>query len=247
MANETIPVAKNHNLDNLFEHLPVEVDRTIKLPSNCLFYRSGDQIKIRPMNLEDEKAIAISKGKVEDPINLMLSRCVEGVDIKDLLIIDKLWLIFNLRAISYGDIYKAIAICSKCQAENPLDIPLLSLPVIPLPDDYKNPTEVELPILKKKVTVTIPRVSDEVYLKDKDGIFANLWRFVLSVDGNTDKVLINKFLNDPRLPLTDVHKIINALTCADYGVKTNIKFECGSCKEHNLIDLPIGADFFTVK
>jgi hypothetical protein len=246
MEIPSIPVNNNQDLDKLFEHLPVEIDKKVNLPSNGKFYKNSTGIKIRPMNLEDEKAIALAKGKVTDPINIVLSRCVEGVDIDDLLLLDKLSLIFNLRAISYGDIYKAITICSECNAENGMDIPLMSLPVEYIPDDVLDPREITLPVLQKKVKVIFPRVIHEQYFLDKTKVFDNLWRFVTSVDGNTDKTLISKFLSDPRLPLKDIHTIINAISGASYGVQTKVKFECTECKAHNVVDLPIGADFFTV-
>jgi len=246
MEIPNIPVNSNSDLDKLFEHLPVEVDKKVDLPSNGKFYKNSSGIKIRPMNLEDEKAVALAKGKVEDPINIVLSRCVEGVEIEDLLILDKLALIFNLRAISYGDMYKCIGICSECSSENDMEIPLLSLPLEKLGDDITDPREIELPVLKKKVKVIYPRVAHEQYLNNKEKVFDNLWRFVVSVDQSTDKALIAKFLSDPRLPLKDVHAIINSITGNGYGVQTKIKFECQSCKAHNVTELPLGADFFTV-
>lgn len=246
MEVPNIPINNNQDLDKLFEHLPVEIDKKVNLPSNGKFYKNSTGIKIRPMNLEDEKAIALAKGKVSNPINIVLSRCVEGVDIDDLLLLDKLSLIFNLRAISYGDIYKAIIICSECNAENGMDIPLMSLPIEHIPDDVVDPRELTLPVLQKKVKVIFPRVIHEDYLLDRAKVFDNLWRFVVSIDGNTDKTLISKFLSDPRLPLKDIHVIINAISGAEYGVQTKVKFECTSCNAHNIVDLPIGADFFTV-
>jgi hypothetical protein len=247
MEVPNLPVNNNQDLDKLFEHLPIELDKKVELPSNGKFYKNSTGIKIRPMNLEDEKAIALAKGKVDDPINIVLSRCVEGVDIDELLILDKLALIFNLRAISYGDIYKCIGICMECNAENDMNVPLLSLPLEKIGDDVSDPREIELPVLKKKVKVIFPRVVHEQYINTKEKVFDNLWRFVISVDGTTDKTLISKFLSDPRLPLKDVHTIINCITGIGYGVQTKVKFECQSCKTHNVIDLPLGADFFTVK
>jgi hypothetical protein len=246
MEIPSIPVNNNQDLDKLFEHLPVELDKKVILPSKGKFYKNSTGIKIRPMNLEDEKAVALAKGKVKDPINVVLSRCTEGVDIDDLLMIDKLSLIFNLRAISYGDIYKAIAICTDCNAENDMDIPLMSLPVEFIPDTMEDPREVVLPVLNKKVKVIFPRVCHEEYLQTKENIFDNLWRFVVSIDNITDKTLISKFIYDPRVPLKDIHTIINAISGAGFGVQTKVKFECSNCKTHNVVELPIGADFFTV-
>jgi len=39
--------------------------------------------------------------------------------------------------------------------------------------------------------------------------------------------------------------ILNAMK-TDFGVETKVKFECTSCKEVSIVDLPIDANFFDV-
>jgi hypothetical protein len=113
-------------------------------------------------------------------------------------------------------------------------------------DDVTNPREIQLPITKVTLQVRYPKVSDEVYLKDENSVYGNLWRFVISLNGSRDPILISNFIKDPRLPLKDIHVLIKEITGVQYGVDTKVKYECNSCKVVSLTNLPLGSDFFTV-
>ena len=242
LINQPLEVSK---IDELFSNLPVEVEAVLDLPSRGKFYKTS-LIKLRPVNFEDEKAMTIAKGQGENALNLLLSRCLIGEDIYNLLIMDKVVATYKLRSISYGNDYKAIAICDSCKSENELGIPLDELPMNQLPKEAQDPREIDLPILKKKITVKYPRVRDEEFLKDETSVFDNLWRFVDSVDGNEDKTFIASFLKDPRLPLRDAHVILNEILGKDLGIQTLIKFNCKACNKANITNLPISPDFFTM-
>lgn len=240
-----IPEGKQFNLDDIFSNLPTETEAVVKVPSKSKFY-NGAYIKIRPMTFEDEKAMILSKKNKTDAINTLLARCIEGINVHDLLIVDKLYLILKLREISYGDTYSATVSCSKCQTDNRLNFTLSDLPVTELDDSINELTEVELPVTKVKVVVRIPTVADEKYLISDTGLFDNIWRFVVSIQGSEDPVLISKFLSDSRVPLRDMHALINLISLKDYGVQTTVRFDCDKCSQPNIIGLPIGPDFFTV-
>lgn len=235
--------AKDFNVDDLFNNLPPEIETDIDLPSKGKFY-SG-KVKVRPVKFEDEKALASAKSSSINTKDILLSRCVEGVSPSDMLLIDKLAILIRLRAISYGQTYTAITICPACNEENELNINLLELPINQIPDNFTNPTEITLPITKKKVIVRLPTGADEDHIASQENLLENLWRFVMSVEGNPDKTVINKFLNHPKMPVRDIRAILNALA-PEYGVSLKFKYKCSSCKTISVVDAPIGADFFSV-
>lgn len=236
--------AKDFSLDSIFKGLPSETERSLKLPSKCLFYKNKD-LKIRAIQWEDEKLIASSKNDPEfSPTNFLLARCIKGVDAEDLLLIDKLAALIALRVVSYGPIYNVIGVCQSCKAENDLSVNLEEIPQEELPDDFKDPREVITPKLNLKVKIRSPRAFDEDILKDETSLFDNLWKFILSVNDNEDKAFINSVINDPRMPIKDIKFILkNIIT--EYGIKTKTKFICRNCGFHNVVDLPLGADFFS--
>jgi hypothetical protein len=198
-------------------------------------------ITIRPMTFDDEKNI-VGARKGEDPINLVLQRCLTNIKVHDLLPMDKLYLIMKLREISYGDDYNTLLICTHCKAENPTKIQLSQLNVNPVPDDFSDPTEVFLEGIQKTALVRYPRVKDERYLSAENS-FDQLWRFIVEIDGHRDKSIIAAVLE--KLPLRDVKFILNALK-TDFGLDTLIKFQCQECGGVSVVDLPIDANFFDV-
>tara|TARA_Y100000310_G_scaffold321480_1_gene379159 strand:+ start:411 stop:1157 length:747 start_codon:yes stop_codon:yes gene_type:complete len=240
-----IAKAKQEIIDDLLKELPTNVDIEVELPSENKIYTledPGAPITIRPMTFEDEKQL-ISASKDQDPVNLILQRCTSNINIPDLLSMDKLYLIMKLREISYGDDYSTLLICHTCKTENPITVRLSQLNINPVPDNFTDPVELELPVLKKMVKVTYPRVRDEKLFLDAEKTLDQLWRFVVEVGGHTDKSVIAAVVN--QLPIRDIRTILNAIK-TDFGLDTNIKFECHQCKEVSVVDLPLDANFFNV-
>jgi hypothetical protein len=237
--------AKQAVIDEILKELPTDTAVEVELPSECRVYNledPGAPITIRPMTFEDEKAL-VSAGKGDDPVNLILQRCTTNIKIPDLLSMDKLYLIMKLREISYGDDYNTLLVCSHCKAENPTTVKLSQLNVNPVPDDFEDPITVMLPTIKKEAKVRLPRVRDERMMMDTQAALDQIWRFVVEIDGHTDKSIIAPVVD--KLPLRDVRTILNAIK-TDYGVDTKVKFECNSCGGVTVVDLPINSNFFDV-
>ena len=237
--------AKQAVIDEILKELPTDTAVEVELPSESKVYRledPGAPITIRPMTFEDEKAL-VSAGKGDDPVNLILQRCTTNIRIPDLLSMDKLYLIMKLREISYGDDYNTLLVCSHCKAENPTTVKLSQLNVNPVPDDFEDPITVMLPTIKKEAKVRLPRVRDERMMMDTKTALDQIWRFVVEIDGYTDKSIVAPVVD--KLPLRDIRTILNAIK-TDYGVDTKIKFECNSCGGVTVVDLPIDSNFFDV-
>jgi len=237
--------AKQEIIDDLLKDLPSDSAIEIELPSECKIYKltdPGAPITLRPMTFEDEKNIVGSKPN-EDPINVILSKCVTNLNVGDLLSIDKLYLIMKLREISYGNEYKTLLICPSCKAENPITVLLSDLGVNPVPDDFQEPITVMLPSVKKEVKIRFPRVRDEKLISDPQKMMDQLWRFIEELGGHKDKSIISAVLD--KLPLKDARTILNAMK-TEFGIETGIKLECSECEEVSVVELPINANFFDV-
>jgi len=240
-----ITQAKQQIIDDLLKELPVDTAIEIELPSENRIYElkdAGAPITLRSMTFEDEKHL-ISASRETDPVNLILERCTTNISIPDLLSLDKLYLIMKLREISYGDDYKTLLICKHCKEENPTTVQLSQLNVNPVPDDFVDPMEILLPGLNKMIKVKYPRVRDEKLFSDAERTLDQVWRFVVEIDGHTDKSIIAPVVE--KLPIKDIRTILNAIK-TDFGIDTNVKFECHQCKEVSVVDLPIDANFFNV-
>jgi len=246
---EVAPKAPQNNdeavIADLLKNVPVQNAISVKLPSRNKFYNLEDGAKhvvVRPMTFADEKALVSTKHANIDILNLLLSRCVSNIDINSLLIMDKLFLIMKLREISYGSEYTVAINCPSCRRENKVTFDLSILQTRFVEDDFEIPVSVNLPILKKKVTVRLPRVEDEKYLQNVELGSANMWRFIESIDGHTKKTIVSGVLS--KLPIKDIHAILKVMNSENYGIDPNVRFACSYCSHHEAMELPISADFF---
>ena len=234
-------------IDSILENLPVELEIDVNLPSKCKFYtlpNPAANVSVRPMTFEDEKAIAtIKKSNNIDPINHLLTRCVNNLNVNELLMMDKLYLLYKIREVSYGPEYKINITCPKCNSESEVKIDISKLLLNEVPDDLTDPREVTLPAIKKNAVVRFPRLKDEKYINFLENKNVQFWRFIENIDGHKDKKVISKVLE--KLPITDMHIIISELTKPEYGLDSKINFICGDCEAETVVDIPIGENFFS--
>jgi len=232
-------------VEAILENLPTEVEEVVDLPSRGKFYtlkNPSDGISVRPMNFGDEKAIVQAANK--DSINVLISRCVNNVDVSELLQFDKLYLLLKIRENSFGTQYTVPYLCETCDAHSDVTFDIGQFRVNKIEEDLEDPREVHLEKINKKAKVRFPRVRDEVYLADTTRIMDNMWRFVESIDDNTNKAVISKVIQ--QLPSKDVHILMNEIFGTDYGLDTQGKFTCDHCGHVQTAELPIGTDFFTL-
>lgn len=233
-------------IDDLLANVPSITSIPVDLPSRSKFYslaNPSEPISVRAMTFQDEKAMVSNRNVDIDIINTLLSRCVENVNVMELLLIDKLFLIMKLREISYGDEYKATITCPSCRKNNEVGFKLSELTVKYVPEDYCNPHLDHFPVLGKDVAIELPRVKDEKYLTNVETTTTNFWRFITEIDGHTKKTIISKVAES--LPLKDAHVVLDVLGGDGFGVDTKVQFICNHCPNTEVIDLPITADFFS--
>jgi len=245
MSPEAVTLSEQEEIDSILEHLPSEVTVQVEVPSRGKFYVLKDPsegVKVRPMNFSDEKAIVQATNR--DSINVLLSRCVTNIDINQLLQFDKLYLLMKVREVSFGANYTVPVMCNECSLKNEVTFTINTFAVRSIPEELEDPREVFLEKIEKKAKVRFPRVSDEAYLVDSTKIMDNLWRFVMEIDGNTNKAIISKVIQ--KLPSKDVHILMNEIFGTEYGLDTKGQFKCDGCGAVEFAELPIGTDFFTL-
>tara|TARA_Y100000310_G_scaffold320876_1_gene377773 strand:- start:173 stop:940 length:768 start_codon:yes stop_codon:yes gene_type:complete len=235
------------DLELLFSDLKQGDEYTdYELPSGGNLYADKkSMIKVRPLNFSDEKALA---GNTDSTMDMLLSRCVKGVDVGNLLPIDKSGIFLKLRQISYGDEYNVELACPDCERKSSITIPISSFPVNKLPSDISEPYEVYLGEIKRNIFIRFARTRDESYTEDLDKFHTNLWRFIEKIQIKddryaSDKTLVAKVVE--KLPRKDMHTLINKLMLNDYGIDSKFIFNCPKCKNGNLVEAPFGPDFFT--
>lgn len=236
---------RDSRLEKLFGNLPLEADILVRLPSSGKYYTPQiSEVTINPIKFEDEKQMLTSIRNGINPINLILSKCVKGIDYNSLLLIDKILLLLKIREISYGEEYPASVTCPKCSFKSDITVDLTKLIVKFIPEDLNDPREILLPKLNKPAKVRFPRVQDEQYMETQEQIYNNIWRFVLELDGITDPVFISRAI--PKMPIRDVKFILNNIMRNDLGLDPKFILECGNCGGESEITVPINENFFSV-
>jgi len=240
---------RQDQVDSLLKNLPPEVEQSVELPSKGKFYKLEKPVVVRPMTFDDEKAI-ISSGKGQvDALALLLSRCVKNVNTAELLTMDRMFLFIKIRELSYGPDYEVAITCPNCGIAAEVTLDIRQFPVNSVPDDLEDPREVMLPVIGKKVKLRFPRAKDEIYFKNTDILSENLWRFVDSIEGISDKTVIAEVISmlQKGNALGDIHCILREINRPDFGVETKFEFSCGECLNNSVMEVPIGEDFFIRK
>jgi hypothetical protein len=217
----------------------------VDLPSKGKFYTDFEEIKISPLKFLDEQLILSGKGIQKDIVTELLEKTVDGIDVSEILLMDKNYLLMKLREASYGDDYEFSVVCRNCNHESRSKIKLSKqLNMTQIPDDFEEPRKVKLPKLGVDIVIRLPRNREEKYLGDMETIYKNLYRFVVSLNGNTDPVFISKAID--MMEIADVKKIYKEVNNTHYGIDPRFVFKCGKCEHKETLAVPIDSDFFSV-
>lgn len=232
-------------LNTLFSNVQAPISLPVELPSKGKFYTESGVITVQPLTFEDEERILRSGGKGGDIISMILDKCVTGIQIQELIAMDKLYLLLKVREASYGSLYSFSVGCPDCHTEIKTEIDIIDgLGVKTVDDDMEDPRVITLPKLGVEAKVRFPRIRDEGFLKDSETAIKNLYRFVVSLNDETDPVFISKALK--RMHIMDVKKIVKEVHKGEFGVDSRFMFECPSCDSTTLMEMPLDAGFFSV-
>jgi hypothetical protein len=229
---------RNSHLDSLFGNINNVAEIEVVPPSKCVGYKTS-VVKIKPLTFEDEYKI-LKNGK--DPINSIISNCVIGVDIQDILLCDKVFFLMKIREVSYGDSYKFDIVCPACKTNTRTTLELSKLLII-YDENFSTEKEYTLPFLKRSIKLSFPRVIHENELTSDDTP-KNIWKFITELDGKSDPLFINKAWQ--RMHIADKKFILTTLLNPGIGIETNFVFECPNCKHTDIIEVPFNSNFFSV-
>jgi len=229
--------------------VPDDIAVDADFPSRGLFYTPQDPsrpIQIRPMTFEDERGIAsIKDARGNKAIDYIISRCLLNVSPGQILEMDKIYILIKIREISYGSDFKADITCPECGDTQPISIDISKLAHLKVPEDLTNPREVYLPVCEKHARVIFPKAEDHKYLNNVEVAAANMYRFIESIDGHTNKEIISAVVK--KLKLKDIHTLLNGIGMPEYGVDTQFLYKCESlgCGCETKLEVPFDESFFT--
>lgn len=223
------------------------------LPSRGKFYQ--ENIYIKKLNTLNIKNLAtINENNINNVINNIIASCVFGIDTGKILVGDKIWLIYYLRAFTYNDMpFTLRGTCDKCGNIRNYDFVLKNLDVLYL--DKEIPEYIELPN-KDKITLTFPTISTESAinrLKNDQNIILEINPELLELSSYILKV------NDEKMSLYRAYEYICQIDALSFSHFTNemsellfsakpvAKFTCPHCGEEILLPMPFIPSFFLPK
>jgi len=241
----------------------------IDLPSNGYFYSnetplSEGHIEMKLMTAKEEDILMnqnlIKKGVVLDTL-LEALIVNKNVKINDLLLCDKNALYIAARRLAYGDNYGPLDIkCNKCGEKNEKTVNLNEIKIKEL--DYSKYTKGEnrfefvLPYSKRTVTFKLLTHFDDkqidAELKTAAKLFKNngsselttrLKFMITSVDGNTDKAEIRKFVEN-ELTSRDSLSFRTYMKEVTPDIDSSFNFVCEHCANEERMGIPITVSFF---
>jgi hypothetical protein len=255
------PVAAPQKAESKF---PTEV---INLPSKGWFYPTDNPLSTGTIELKmmtaKEEDILTSRNLIEK--NIVLDKLLESVIINkainasDMLICDRNASFYAVRRLAYGDIYEAKLSCGRCGKENALSIDLSKMDNRPF--DFEKYQKGEnnftfiLPYAKLPITYKMLTRKDELGIEQeliglakvtKDmtkEVTTRLSHIITSVDGNSERTRIRKFVNDELLS-RDSFSFRQHLQKLMPDLDSSFDFSCTHCGLERKEETPIGVGFF---
>lgn len=255
-------IAQEYNIPEEFVNndefiIPTE---KIELPSKGLFYPNRKSVvEIKYMTAEEDNILfsadLIKSGKVLD---VLLESVIKDKDLRpdDMLSGDRNYVLIEARRTGLGDDYKPGKIrCESCGSdfEPTVDLSLLKPRQLELEPDSEGLYEVVLPVTKFKIKFRLLRGSDEKRLSksmEKKTGNAKVSRLIteryllqiMEVNGNRDKLYINKFIS--AMPTKDSLFFREYNRQVEPGIDLNYEFECSHCGHVQDRDVPITSKLF---
>lgn len=250
-----------------YSDIPVE---SVPLPSLGLVYPVGsslhgaETVEIRAMTAKEEDILSsralIKKGTV---ISHLLQSCIvdRSVDARSLLGGDRNAIMIAIRVTGYGPQYDIEVQCSACRHKDKYSYDLGALPIkrleIAPAEPGANAFDVKLPVTGRVIRFKFLTGIDEeniVATQEKmkkliaggidNLITTKLKTCIVSIDGNTDRLAIDKFVNF--LPARDSLFLRKYIDNNEPGVEMKVAFACSNadCGHTEEVALPLGPSFF---
>lgn len=228
------------------------------LPSKGLFY-DGAKLLARPLNVSEIKLLSsISENNVNQVINQVITRVVKGIDVQEIMVADKLFIILWLRANTYkDDSYKVPFECYHCKSETEYHFNIDQLEITYINEDLRSIPE-KTTTSGKRFRCRYLRVKDENNVSDFLSSYKGMEKFdeeildmaevVESINGNKDLTLLQKYYYLKQdCDAQDFAYIDSFIQYIDFGVNPIMEIKCEKCGGISPVAISFRSDFFIPK
>ena len=237
----------------------------IPLPTKGWFYPesnplSSGEVELKQMTAKEEDILAnIQLRKSGKFLEKLLESLIVDKSIKqeDILVPDKNAIFIAIRRLSYGDEYPVTVTCPACMEPNKVVVNLSTIENRPFNfDTYTKGENTFTCKLPCGVTVTY-KLQNQVDEKNIEAelnqmkklnqessreLTTRLKYLLTSIDGNTDRVSIRKFV-DEQLMAKDSLALRRHMRDNNPDIDFSFDFKCTSCGHERRQDIPMGLSF----
>lgn len=225
------------------------------LPSKGKFYQND--IFVKKLSTIDIKNLAtLTSDTMDGVINGILSHCVHGVNVNDILVGDKFWLIFYLRNLTYNDYPFAVKYkCENCKKSGMYKMTMKDVIVTYLKDDFSttytmdNGDEIEIgfPTVGNEVSQNQILKEPEKYIPsgEVDDSLLNIACYIKAINGKNISIAraYDYIINLDALSFTNFS---NYMVDIDFGIKPYIEIDC-ECTNKVNVPLSLTPEYFMPK
>lgn len=234
------------------------------LPSKGLIYDKeiNPNIKLRSMTTLDEmKRLSRSENQYQNMAE-MIDDCIVsdvGISTYDMCIADYKYLLYKLRQVTYGDVYKINTTCPYCGYSEIEEIVISNLEVNTLDFTEEDMLSFILPQSGNKIELAFqtPRMLDAITNTIKNGknrknktpfdetLLYSICYLVKTIDGNrVDIAQKEEWVKN--LPMVDTNTILKKSDDFNvkFGLNTDIDYECSLCGAVSPLSVKITSEFF---
>ena len=223
------------------------------LPSLGKFY-DGDLYARKLNAIEIKNLSKVNQNNISAVFNKIVGDCIEGVELYDILLNDKIWFIYYLRSLTFDDApYKVKCQCPVCDTTSVQDFTLDKLIVKHPKKDL--PEFIELPN-GDKITPRYPTIGDEVQinrLKNDPNVIEAIDDEIMTICAHIKEINGKKMtlwdaysyfaVNGCRGSGKDFAYFIKAMKDYIFSCDMLFKTECG-CGEEIISPIPLVPAFF---
>ena len=253
---------------NPMEELTREVDKDVidgnfwpieNIPSKFRLYPTGTKIFARPLKVLEVKMLSsLTNDNFHHVITEVLKKSVRGIDIDKLLVSDKLFIIFWLRANTYKNSgYTVDFECNICNTESTYEFEIDNLDIIDIKDEYNPNDVIKLPKCGDEVLTRQLTINDENNVKnfltrnkrsltEFDEEILTIANLIKTINGKEES-LTTKYEYIVEMDPIDFGKVESYLSHFDMGISPIMNVDCKNCGGAADLAVSFRPEFFVPK
>lgn len=226
------------------------------LPSGCKFYPENTKIYGRPLKvLEVKQLSSINEENADNIINSILKKTIKGINIDDILIADKLYIVFWLRSNTYKESgYMMKYKCGTCKQETQHEFLLEHLGIRNIPDTFsldklefqlKNKDKIVFgfPTIKQERIVDEFKVTASSYISNIDSDIVGLCVLIKTINGEP-KTMLEKYNYIITLEPILYAYLVSYISKWSFGINPFVNVTCEHCGGGSVMGVTFQSDFW---